>query len=45
MFRNFKAVPPPPDQDSDLELKDVFAAATTTGHCWVKFVSQPDAIW
>ena len=38
-------MPPPSDQDVDLEIKDVFAAVTTTGQCWVKFVSETDNVW
>jgi cytochrome P450 len=37
IFRNFKAVMPPGQSNDVLELSDVFAAGSRTGHCWLKF--------
>ena len=37
VFRKFKAVLPPGQEEDMLELADVFAAGSRTGHCWLKF--------
>jgi cytochrome P450 len=37
IFRLFKAVVPPGHEDDRLELADVFAAGSKSGHCWLKF--------
>ena len=37
IFRMFQAVVPPGGKDDKLELADVFAAGTRSGHCWLKF--------
>ncbi len=37
IFRRFKAVLPPAHEHDTLELSDVFAAGSKTGHVWLKF--------
>ncbi|KAK5202552.1 hypothetical protein LTR47_011342 [Exophiala xenobiotica] len=37
IFRKFKAVMPPGHENDTLELADIFAAGSKTGHCWLKF--------
>lgn len=37
IFRKFRAIIPPGHQDDTLELADVFAAGSKSGHCWLKF--------
>jgi cytochrome P450 len=37
IFRKFKAVMPPDHEKDVLEMADVFAAGSKTGHCWLKF--------
>lgn len=37
IFRKFEAVIPPGHEADTLELADVFAAGSRTGHCWLKF--------
>jgi cytochrome P450 len=37
IFRKFKAVVPEGHADDLLELADVFAAGSRSGHCWLKF--------
>jgi cytochrome P450 len=37
IFRRFRAVVPPGHEKDVLELADVFAAGSRTGHCWLKF--------
>ena len=37
IFRKFQAVVPPGHEDDKLELADVFAAGSKSGHCWLKF--------
>ena len=41
IFRKFKAVVPPGHADDVLELADVFAAGSRSGHCWLKFERLP----
>lgn len=38
IMRLFEAVTPPGFENDDLQLADVFAAGSKTGHCWLKFV-------
>jgi cytochrome P450 len=37
VFRRFRVVMPRGHEDDVLELADVFAAGSKTGHCWLKF--------
>ena len=37
IFKNFEAVMPAGQEHDKLELADVFAAGSKTGHCWLKF--------
>ena len=37
VFRSFRSVVPPGHEQDVLELADIFAAGTRTGHCWLKF--------
>ncbi|KAG4444239.1 hypothetical protein IFR05_000336 [Cadophora sp. M221] len=37
IFRQFRATLPQGHEDDVLELADVFAAGSRTGHCWLKF--------
>lgn len=45
IFRRMKAVPCPGHEDEVLELKDVFAAGTALGHCWLKFEIESEKVW
>jgi cytochrome P450 len=38
ILRLFEVVTPPGHENDTLELADVFAAGSKTGHCWLKFV-------
>lgn len=37
IFRKFGVVMPPGQEEDVLEMADVFAAGSRTGHCWLKF--------
>jgi cytochrome P450 len=37
VFRSFRSVVPPGHDQDVLELADIFAAGSRTGHCWLKF--------
>jgi len=39
IFRRFNAVMPEGHEEDTLELADVFAAGSKSGHCWLKFVN------
>jgi len=43
IFRFYKVVVPPGCENEKLELADVFAAGSKTGHVWLKFVEASDA--
>ena len=40
IFRKFEVVVPPGHENDTLELADVFAAGSRSGHCWLKFVKE-----
>ena len=42
IFRKFQATFPPGHESDTLELADVFAAGSRTGHCWLKFERLQD---
>ncbi|KAM0405687.1 hypothetical protein ACHAQC_000775 [Fusarium culmorum] len=42
IMRLFDVVVPPGYDDDDLQLADIFAAGSRTGHCWLKFVRAHD---
>ncbi|UPK90785.1 hypothetical protein LCI18_001720 [Fusarium solani-melongenae] len=44
IFRFFRAVTPPGHELDALELADVFAAGSKTGHVWLKFLEAKDTI-
>ncbi|KAJ4132433.1 hypothetical protein NW754_015249 [Fusarium falciforme] len=44
IFRFFRAVTPPGHELDALELADVFAAGSKTGHVWLKFLEDKDTI-
>jgi cytochrome P450 len=44
IFRSFRSVVPPGHEQDVLELADVFAAGSRTGHCWLKFDLAEDKI-
>ena len=43
IFRSFEAVLPPGLENDSLELADVFAAGSKTGHCWLQFKKLDEA--
>jgi hypothetical protein len=45
IFRRLKGVSCPGYESEELELRDVFAAATVNGHCWLKFEKCTEAVW
>ncbi|RGP71298.1 cytochrome p450 [Fusarium sporotrichioides] len=42
IMRLFDVVVPPGYEDDNLQLADIFAAGSRTGHCWLKFVRADD---
>ncbi|GKU13718.1 unnamed protein product, partial [Fusarium langsethiae] len=42
IMRLFEVVVPPGYEEDDLQLADVFAAGSKSGHCWLKFVRVED---
>lgn len=44
IFRRLKCVPCPGYEEEKLELRDVFAAGTVNGHCWLKFEKCLDEV-
>lgn len=42
ILRLFEVVTPPGCVEDELELADVFAAGSKSGHCWLKFVRAED---
>lgn len=44
IFRIFRSVVPEGHEDDIMELADIFAAGSKTGHCWLKFELAEDAI-
>ncbi|KAH6689896.1 putative cytochrome P450 [Plectosphaerella plurivora] len=43
IMRHFELVTPPGYENDTLELSDVFAAGSKSGHCWLKFVGRTEA--
>lgn len=44
IFRNFRSVVPEGHEGDIMELADIFAAGSKTGHCWLKFELAEDFI-
>ncbi|SMR53672.1 unnamed protein product [Zymoseptoria tritici ST99CH_3D1] len=43
LFRNMRAVPPRNTESKSIELRDVFAAGTASGHCWLRFETDVES--
>jgi cytochrome P450 len=44
IFRTFRSVVPAAHEDDVMELADIFAAGSKSGHCWLKFELAEEAI-